>query len=318
VTAIPNQFLLYDTAVADWATLNFGSILSDPTYLTVGTPDRAFAEYVTPTTRTPREGRPPLPRCAITLEDPVLEPERFNPNIIRKLGYASSNRSSIRRAYYPVPVKLPYTINFWTEKYREMNLFEQVLLKVFKFNYLQILVDIDSISPIPVYGKKYIELYAEGAVANTGDLEPSKGERYLRRTFNFHAKAWIWDLDIGESYSLKEVQVETYRDANLSLLFEVVRTPHRSTLVTLVNGVDTTFGPVSTDRKPIIPGTFLVDATVSSILVRGIDNGQGVIVDHATGIVSGTVDYSSGSVQLVYSSPPTAGTLITTSFYTSL
>jgi hypothetical protein len=255
---------------------------------------------------------------AITLEDPIRDEYRFNPAVIRKLGYISDDRGSIRRAFYPVPVKLPYTINFWTEKYREMNLFEQQLLKLFKFNYLQILVDIDSISPVPVYGSKYIELYADGEIRNTGDLEPSKGERYVRRTFPFHANAWIWDLDFSQSYSLKEIEVQTYSDANLSLLFEIVRTPLREVLITDVNGTDVAFGPVTPTRKPIIPGTLLIDATVSGSVIRGRDDMQTNIVDPTTSGVTGSVNYSTGAISLNYTDPPDAHTDITAAFYTKL
>lgn len=314
----PNQFLMYDTAVSEWAHLNFGSCLNDPTHFTVGTPDRAFAEFVTPTTRTPREGRPPLPRCAITLEDPVLDSTRFNPNVIRKLGYVTNDKLQLRRAFYPVPINLPYTINFWTEKYREMNLFEQQLLKIFKFSYLQILVDIDSISPIPVYGKKFVELYAEGGITNTGDLEPSKGERYIRRTFSFRAQAWLWDLDFTPAYVLKEVEIQTYRDKSLTLLFETRSTPQRETLVESASGVQTVFGPLTPVRLPIIQGTFLVDATVGGQAIRGRDDGNGSIVDPVDSGVTGTVNYTTGAINLTYVNPPDAGTKITAAFYTKL
>ena len=313
----PNQFLMYDTAVADWAHTNFGSCINDPTYFLIGTPDRAFAEYVTPTTHTPREGRPPLPRCSITLEDPILDSGRFNSNIIRKLGYVNSDKVKIRRAIYPVPINLPYTINFWTEKYREMNLFEQQLLKIFRFQYLQILVDIDSISPIPVYGKKFIELYIESGITNPGEVDPGKEERIVRRTCNFHAKAWIWDLDFQDAYSLKEVEIQTYRDQNLSLLLEVARTLQRDTIVASVSGSQLVFGPLYPTRTPIIQGTLLVDAIVGGVVVRGRDNTAGSIVDSVSGIVTGTVNYTTGEISLTYVTAPDAGTPITAGFYTT-
>lgn len=313
----PNQFLLYDEAVSAWAHLNFGSIINEPTHFTVGTPDLGFGEYVTPTTTTPRDGRPPLPRCAITLEDPVLDPTRFNPNVIRKLGYASNDRLRLKRAFYPVPVNLPYTINFWTEKYREMNLFEQKLLKLFKFQYLQILVDIDSISPIPVYGKKFIELYAEGAITNTGVLETHHDERYIRRTFSFRAQAWLWDLDFIDTYVLKEVELKTYRDKNLTLLFEVKSTPQREPLAD-GDGSTLVFGPLLPIRQPIIQGTLLVDAVVGGQVVRGRDDGNGTILDPVSSGVTGTVNYTTGEINLTYVSAPDAGTKITAAFYTKL
>lgn len=318
----PNQFLLYDTAVSAWMNTVFGNTLDTiPTNFTVGTPDRAFAEYVTGTTKTPRDGRPPLPRVALTLEDPIRDPERFNPNVLRKLGYTSTTQQKIRRAYYPLPFNLPYTLNFWTEKYREMNLFEQRLIKAFRHNYLQILVDIDSISPIPVYGQKYIELYADGGIVNSGSLEPTKGERDYRRTFSCFLKAWLWDLDVVDAYSLREVEVQTYRDKDLTLLFETKSTPQRENLFTGVNGVQTAFGPVTPKRLPIIPGTLLVDAVVGGDVVRGRDDGQspiGAIADPVTSGVTGTVNYSTGEISLTYVTAPDAASDISAAFYTKL
>jgi hypothetical protein len=180
------------------------------------------------------------------------------------------------------------------------------------------LVDIDAISPIPVYGKKFIELYQDSGILNTGEVEPGKDERILRRTFNFHAKAWIWDLEFDEAYSLKEVEVQTYRDQNLTLLFEVVRTPQRETIVGSVDGIQTSFGPVAPARLPIIQNTLLVDAVVGGVTIRGRDNGLGSIVDPVSSGVTGTVVYSTGVINLLFSNPPDAGTNITAGFYTKL
>ena len=233
MTVAPNQFLLYDTAINKFVIDNFSGCIPNKTFsLLTGTPDRAFAEFVTVTTTSPRDGKPPLPRVAITIEDPELDPERFNPNVMRLLGFQDSTQYRIRQANYPVAIRLPYTLNFWTEKYREMNQYVQQLLLAFKFQYLNIRVDLDSISPVPVYGEKIIELYADGAVVNTGDLEPGQTERIYRRTFQMHLNAWIWDFNFVNVPSLKEFQLEffdTNRDPNH--LLEVYNSPQRETIV---------------------------------------------------------------------------------------
>lgn len=315
----PNQFLLYDTAIANWATNNFMGCIANKTFtLLIGTPDRAFAEFVTVTGTTPRDGRPPVPRMAITIEDPERDPNRFNSNVIRKLGYVDSTQYEIRRANYPIPVRLPYTLNFWSEYYREMGLYKQQVLQLFRFNYLNIKVNIDSISPTPVYGEKNIELYSDGALLNTGDVEPGAGERIIRRTMNVYLNAWLWDFNFEESPSLKEMEFEIC-DSNRdpALLLDTIRTPHRETLNLTPDGSQTTFGPVSTFRTPIIEGTFLVDATVGGSNIRGRDDTSGNIFDPVSAGVTGTVDYTTGVVNLTYTNPPDNGSEITAGFFTT-
>lgn len=320
MAAVPNQFLLYDTAVTEWINNNFkGCVPAKSFTLMTGTPDRAFAEYITVTGTTPRDGKPPLPRMALTIEDPELEPERFNPNVIRKLGYADPNTEyEIRRANYPTPVRLPYTINFWTEYYREMDLFKQQILQLFRFQYLTIRVDIDSVSPVKIYGEKDIELYIDGALINTGDVEPGNKERILRRTLQVHLKAWLWDFNIAKAYSVKEFEFQ-YFDSNRdpAQLLEVSSTPQRETLDLSPDGSDTSFGPVNTLRTPIVEATLLVDATVGGSNIRGRDDGDGNIFDPVSGGVMGSVDYFTGEISLTYVNPPDNGTEITAAFFTS-
>lgn len=314
-----NQFLLYDTSVAQWINDTFATLITGKGFnLTVGTPDRAFAEYVTPTGTTPRDGRPPLPRVALTIEDPERDEQRFNSNTIRLLGYADATGNKIRRANYPVPVRLPYTLNFWTEYYREMNLFEQALLQAFRFNYIYLPIDIDSISPAPVYGTKNVGIFSDGGIVNTGDLEPGSRERNYRRTFNFHMKAWLWDFNFQDAYSVKEFEFRYYSDEALTQLLEVSSTPKREVLVAGVNGVDDSFGPVTTARTPIIQNTFLIDATIGGTNFRGRDDGSGTIIDPVDSVVSGTVNYVTGDVSVSFTSPPDAGTDITCAYFTTI
>lgn len=321
MAAVPNQFLMYDTAVTKWVNDYFKGCVPNKTFtLLTGTPDRAFSEYVTVTGTTPRDGRPPIPRAALTLEDPERDETRFNSNVIRKLGFVDPNTEyEIRRALYPLPVRLNYTLNFWTEYWREMNLFQQQVLQQFRLGYLELEVDIDAISPVPVYGKKRIELYADSALLNTGDVEPGKGERILRRTIQLRLDAWLWDLNFDQAYSVKEVEFQFFDSTrDPALLLEVVSTPQRETLALSPDGTETSFGPVNTLRTPIVEGTLLVDATVGGSTVRGRDDGSGSIFDPLNSLVMGSVDYSSGEISLTYVNPPDDGTEITAAFFTTL
>lgn len=311
---MPDQMLMYDTAVADWVASTFSGLITGKSLnLTVGTSDRAFAEYCTPSGIDP-DGRPPLPRAALTLGDPIRDPERFNSNDLRKLGFVDADKTQLYQAEYPVPVNIPYTLNFWTEYTREMNLHMQQLLKEFRFGYKFIDVDIDSISPVPVYGTKQIGMYEESGISDTGDLEPGNKERSLRRTFDFTLKAWLWDFDFAQAYMVKEFEFQFYRDRDLSLLFEVARTPRRQQLID-ANGTSTTYSEFTDNLfLPIIEYTFIIDAVVGGSDVRGFDNGLGSIVGN--GINSGTVDYVTGEVTVTYDAPPDNNTDITVAYFT--
>lgn len=314
----PNQLLMYDTAMSDWVLGYFKGVISQPLTLMVGTPDRAFAEYLTVTT-TPRDGRPPLPRAALTIGDPVRDPERFNSATIRKLGYADSDNHQIYRGHYPIPVNIPYTLNFWTEKYRDMNMYVQQGFSRFRLGYTPLSVDIDSISPTPLYGSKLLHLHLDGDFSDTGDVEPGNKERVNRRTANLILKGWIWDLNYEKAYTLKEVEFQSYDIDRADVLMSVVRTPQRETLNLSPDGSTTSFGPIIPyNAPPIIQGTLLVDAVIGGEVFRGRDNGEGVIADPVSSSVTGTVNYTTGSISLNYATAPDNGSEITAGFYTTL
>ncbi|MCG8433069.1 MAG: hypothetical protein MJA83_03430, partial [Gammaproteobacteria bacterium] len=227
--------------------------------------------------------------------------------------------SVLNRANYPVPIRIPYTLNFWTEYRREMNLFKQQLLTLFKRQYTSVVVDLDSISPYPVYGMKEIVMYQDGPIAITGDIEPGNEERDLRRTFPFYMDAWLWDFNFGTAFPVKEFVLEIYSDRDLTQLLETKSTPQSQVLVAGVNGVQTAFGPVFVNPNclPVIENTFLIDATIGGNFVRGRDDGSGNLSDSGGLISSGSVNYSTGEVSITYTTPPDAGTDITVKYFTT-
>ena len=151
-----DQILLYDTAVKSWIDTNFTSLISGKIgHVIIGTPDRAFAQFASGISTDP-DGRPPLPVIALTIEEPEVDPERFNHSRINKVGYNSTDNTKLRSVGYPVPVNFSYTLNFWTQYKREMNVFVQKVLELFASQITYILVNIDSIDPNLIYGSKQI------------------------------------------------------------------------------------------------------------------------------------------------------------------
>lgn len=320
---MPDQLLMYDTALANWLTTQFGTLVADKTFnLMVGTPDRAFAEYHTPTRLAP-DGRPPLPRAAITIEDPEEDPERFNPNTIRKLGWTSDGQG-LKRANYPTPVRLPYTLNFWSEYKREMNLYMQQILQLFRFQYIYIPVDIDSIAPEPLFGTKDIGIFIDSAINNTGDLEPGNKERIMRRTVNIHMKAWLWDFGtlVDGAYvtdsapAVRDFEFNWYGDRDLTQLLETSQTPHREQMFTGSGSARSFAGTPEPTMLPIIPRTLFIDATIGAIAYRVFDNGVGgLVADH---VLNGSVNYDTGAIAIEFINAPDDQTAINVGYFTRI
>lgn len=305
---------VYDTAVLAWLNSNFGSLIVGKTLnVSVGTPDRAFAEYVTPIGDNP-EGRTRLPRAALTIEDFVIDHARYNPAPVRLLGYSDATKLSIRRANYPTPVNFPYTINFWTEYKREMNLLVQKLMVLFTSGRTTITVDVDEVDADAVYGEKMLHLVKESEINSTGDLEPGTEERELRRTMSFYLEGWLWDIDYTDRSIVKQVELEVY-DLDSEVEFETVRTPRTQNLWE-GDGATTDFGPTAVLFLPILERTLIVDFIVGGTSYRVHDDGLGDI--SGDGIDSGTVNYVTGEITISFTSPPDDETDITVAYYTTL
>lgn len=319
---MPDQLLLYDTAVKTFVETHFANLIAgkSPT-LMVGTPDRAFAEYVSQTPKEP-DGRKTLPAIALTIGDPEVDNERFNSNDLRLLGFEDDEtKLRIRKAQYPTPIRIPYTLNFWTQYQREMNLYVQKVLQLFRSQYFYLTVDIDSISPVPVYGSKGVGLFSEGGVNDTGDLEPgTNGPRVSRRTFAFHMKAWLWDLDFVSTPIVNEVEIQAYEDRELETVLWVASSPQRAVLGT-GDGATTMFNLDASDRLPIVKKTLIIDVTIGGSVLRVFDNGAGGLVTVAGTEIDqslSSVDYDTGEIHLVSLQPPDPATDISVAYYTTL
>lgn len=315
---MPDQILLYDTAVRQWVLDIFENIVAGKDfYLMVGTPDRGFAEYVTPSGSAPM-GRAPLPRAALTLGDPEIDDSRHNPNVLRKLGYSANNPLQIRRANYPTAINLRYTLNFWCEYIREMNLYMATLLEQFRSQVKYIKVDLDTISPEPgIYGIKDVGLYKEGSIVDTGSIEPGGNERVLRRTFDFHLKAWLWDLNVTTKPEVREFGVEWYRDKDLSLLLRSASTPQRDRNLFTGDGSEVSFSG-TLFRTPVVEKTFLLDVIIDGTPVRVRDDGDGTLIDPNNNVVSGVIDYETGEIEITFTVAPDDQTEMSAAYYNTI
>jgi hypothetical protein len=322
---MPNQFLMYDTAILNWVTAEFKNLLvgrggtfpDKPGYVLIGTPDRAYSEYVTPVPIDP-DGVPPLPRIAITIEDFERNEELFNIGTLRKLGWADdTTKTHIRRAEYPLSINQFYTINFWTEYHHEMQLFVQKVYELFRHPYVYIPVDINSISPAPVtdaYETYNIGVHLEGPVSDTGDVEPGNQERIMRRTWSIRFASWLWDYNFLTAGVLKDVEMQFYGDRDLTQIIETYSIPRKYNLF-VGTGAQVTFsGNLDGDILPVIENTFILDSELGGESKRVFDDGAGNLIGDE--VSSGTIDYDTGAVAITYVNPPDAGD-ITTTYYTT-
>ncbi len=309
-----DQLLMYDTAVSEWITTNFDGLIATKTLRKlIGTPDRAFAEYVTPTGLDP-DGVAELPRVALTVEDFEIDPLRFSPAKLRFLGYTDAEKLKLWQAKHPTPINLMYTLNFWTEYKREMNLLVQALAVLFRSGRCPITVDIDTVDSNNVYGSKILHMVREGGIVNTGNIpEPGREETELRRTFNFYLEGWLWDLDVTESYIVKQVELNI-RDYDSEDLLEIARTP-KQRMIWEGDGSEVSFGPTAVPFLPIVARTLIIDATIGGDNNRIHDDGVGGLL--GSGFASGSVNYVTGEVTIEYDVAPDNDTDVTVAYYTS-
>lgn len=313
-----DQYILYEDALKTWINTHFSSVISRKGFkLMVGTHDRAFSEYVTVTSTIP-DGRPSLPRIAITIEDPELDLSRsVGPETLRKLGWTTDG-VLLRSADYPVPKRLLYTLNFWTEYQTEMNLYAMTLDRLFRFEVALIDVDLSVLAPSysGVYIQKKLPIYLDSGFMNTGDLEPGNKERIIRRTANIRIDGYIWDEAIAETQVVREVEFDM-RDYDTEDLFETVNTPKSNTLFA-GDGITTSYPSIYVPELALLPieeYTVFLDCTIGGTDYRLFDDGAGNI----TGSVlnSGTINYTTGECALDFTAAPDLSTNVTIAYYIS-
>jgi hypothetical protein len=303
-----NQLLLYDQAVLTWLTDNLPSLLKGrSTQILVATARKMYAEATTGIlsdnlTLT-------FPRIVVTRLDHIIDPLRFNSNKIRRLGWCTSpEQNKLRSANYPTPVNISYQVDMWTRFVKEMNLWEQKIFTTYASGYSQLSVTLDD-----VWSSKSYTNFLEGGINDTSELEPGEGERAIRKTFTFRSEAWLFDQDFVSTAVVKQIEMQ-FRDLDDDTLYDRQFLPPKETIAT-GNGILTSFGPIIVDRFPILEHTIILETQVGGSLVHVIDDGSGSLISESSDFTSGTVNYTTGSISLIFSSPPDDTEDITISYF---
>lgn len=227
-----NTFRTYDQMMYNWLgglLCDYGVTLAGQPRRSFGilrcwaTPQRAFATMENLLVRkglielgTPPEdestkagnllnGKIPSPFASITFGDPVPDPARSFPPAFWFLF--SDDFQTYEKHYAPRPYNIPYSIDFWFKKvYTKQHILEWILpqfgMPGGALNEMFLTITFAAGQPGSGWGTKLIPITLDAIVDNS-DLEPGEGDRNLRITATFTAKAWLFlppvDLGGGET-----------------------------------------------------------------------------------------------------------------------
>lgn len=300
-----DQLILYDTVILDWLKQDYNIIPGKQTFCLISTPQIEYAEVPIVSSPHPVQGRHTIPRITVTRGDHTPDPARFRPVTIPRLGryVGAAGNYRLRQAQHPVPVIIPYQVDFWCEFVREANLWEQKLLFQFAYQYKYFSVTIDS-----VWGTKKFIVFLEGAISDQSNLEPGPAPRLIRKVANLRAEAWIYDQTYAEVGIVKRAFSEL-RDYDTGQIISSSSATRNQVIYTSPGG-QTTFSGALTKFVPILKNTFVLAANFSGVERVAEDNGLGVVI--GPNVTSGTIDYATGAVSVVYAVAPDAGDLLAT------
>lgn len=311
-----DQFILYDQMLVTWLNDNVaplavgrssGVATAPNAQILIATPRKQYAEVTTG--RVVSNETLTFPRISIARLDHMIDPERFNCNRIRRLGWCDSPvRRRLRSARYPTPVHITWQVDFRTRFVTEMNRWEQYLLTEFAPGYLYQTIRVDD-----VWGDKYVPIFMEGGLSDNSDLDAGEGDRTIRRTVSLRANGWLFDQNYIAKNIIKRFQLE-YWDETGSELFDRSFLPPLEVIGT-GDGSQVTFSGIL-NRPPVLEHTPVVQTVIGGSIQIAQDDGAGAFL--GDNVASGTITYSSGVWSITFSSPPDAGEDISITYFTDL
>lgn len=299
---VDDQLEMYDKCLLNWLTSDFVSLIPGKiAQVLIATPHRAYMEVETGDMLTDQT-RLRVPRIALTRMNYSRDASRFNPNVIRALGRVSGSRglSKLYQEQYPVPINIPYQIDFWTEFGRDMNIWAQRFLYEFGFGYKYL-----SITPDAMWGIKKFFLSLESDLQDTSDLEPQEQYREIRRTATVTAQCWLYGQHPVQAPVVKRILIGVTETDGGSVV-ETFSPNRRQDLYT-TSGGQLIFSGGTLDVLPVLKNTFILSAYFSGTERVAQDDGNGVLF--GPNVASGSINYMTGAVDITYTVAPDAGVL---------
>jgi len=302
---VVDQFILYDQVLVTWLNDELPQLTKGrTTQILIATARKAFAEVTTG--RVVDNDTLTFPRISITRLDHIIDPLRFNCNRIRRLGWCNTTfHRKLRNAKFPTPVQIMYQVDFWTRFVSEMNLWEQKLLMEFAPGYMHL-----TIRPDDVWQNKLIPFFLEGGLNDNSDLDAGQGDRAIRRTATLRADGWLFDQNYASQYILKRIELQA-RDFDDESLYDLTFLPPKESIGTGAPP-QVTFA-ATLNRPPVLEHTLVIQTVIGGTTEVTHEDGSGNL---SSDRASGTVDYTTGAVNITYTSPPDVSEDISATYFT--
>lgn len=261
-------------------------------------PNRAM--MVEKTTTQNSAERPLLPRISIyRLGAYTFPSSHWKTTKVRRLGWARAQfqkRLKIRQAKHPLPVRIPYQIDIWTETMREADLLIQYL--VFLQGTSSEWLEIWAGDP---WGWKVASLNFEGQVSDNTNLE-ALGRHdpvLIRKTIPFRIEGWVFDPFVQETDLARFFRVRVYDAATEAWMSDIYFPPRRS--AGDGDGVETTF-TVAAGYALQEYSVYVLTTLNGDVAFAAYDDGNG---GWSTG--TGSITYATGDLTITLPSPAKAG-----------
>lgn len=278
----------------NWLDSNFRDVVPDKELqIMFAPPDRPFAEVSSGRVTGGKTLR--LPRVSVSRADYEYDPDRRNQTLLRYCGPTTAAGNALNQANFPIPVNLPYQVDFWTEYESEMQAYFSHFLRQLYSGIIHITVYINNL-----WTDKITPYIMEPGVANAVETDPGGEFREIRTTFQLRCEAFLYDEVPTTAPTIREVKVNTY-DFETEAAWDTtrVRTP---VLIGTGDAIETTF--THDLNTAVVDPSVLAYAVVGGLEVRGYDQATGIIT--GTG-VTGTITYATGEISVTFTTAPDDG-----------
>ena len=193
-----SQIEKYDEGLMNWMEAKFRPVIPDKDIqLLFAPPDRPYSEYVSGRYDKVKTLR--IPRMSLSRSGLSFAQNRYNHSKIRYLGYTSTSKLRMKQSPYPIPVDIPYQMDFWVGYESEIQALQIEFLRQMVSGIVYPTVYIND-----TFLTKYLPVYLDGAIVNS-ETELGSEFRHVRATLPLKAEAWIYADNIDETTTIRDI-----------------------------------------------------------------------------------------------------------------